>query len=121
MDPNSERFIHTGESLVCGVDWHSGRWRTPVGVFLTSIDDSRWIGWVYFRVYDIAPLELKAKAQDRLEIVLANENYVIVISDLDIVIRVLDVKAEVEDLASGHCRTLDQDTYSVAITETKED
>ena len=118
---SDSRFILTGESLICGVDWQSGRWRSPVAIFLTSIDDSRWVGWVNFRVYDISPLELTVKAEDRLEIVLANDNYVIILNDLDVVIRIQNVKAEVIDSASGHCRSLDEEEFSVSIKETEDD
>ena len=121
LNVDHSRFIHTGGSLVCGIDWHSGRWRTPVGIFLASIDDTRWVGWVSFGVYDISPLELTVKAEDFLEIVLAKDNYVIILSDLDVEIRIQNVKAEIIDSASGHCRALDQEEFSVTIKETEDD
>ena len=121
LDDFNSRFMHSGDSLICGVDWHSGRWRSPVGIFLTSIDDSRWVGWVDFHVYTISPLVLTVKAENRLEIVLANDDYVIILRDLDVEIRIQNVKAEVIDSASGHCRTLDQEEFSVTTKETEDD
>ena len=47
-------------------------------------------------------------AESYFEIVLANDNYVIILGDLSVEIRVQNVKGEVIDSASGRCRMLDQ-------------